>query len=56
MIDTTLLGQAAGLTISYDRADWRRVELLAGKVGIPEGTLPSACARAVAWVEGILRR
>lgn len=51
----TLLGQTLALAISYDRADWERVEVLARATGFPEAQLPGAYARAVSWVESILR-
>ena len=55
LVGATPLGQTLALAISYDRADWERVELLARATGIVESLLPGAYARAVAWVEGILR-
>lgn len=49
-----LLGDTLLLAIAYDRADWRRVELLAARTGIAEGQLPEAYRRAVEWVMGIV--
>ncbi len=55
LVGDTQLGQTLALAIAYDRADWERVELLARAMGVTESLLPGAYARAVAWVEGILR-
>jgi EAL and modified HD-GYP domain-containing signal transduction protein len=49
-----LLGDTLLLAIAYDRADWRRVELLAARTGIAEVQLPEAYRRAVEWVTGIV--
>ncbi|MEO8636329.1 MAG: HDOD domain-containing protein [Gemmatimonadales bacterium] len=50
----TPVGQALALAISYDRADWERVEFLARAIGFPESGLPGAYAGAVAWVGSLL--
>ncbi len=48
-----LLGETLSLAIAYDRADWERVELLAGRTAIAETHLPEAYRRAVEWVTAI---
>ncbi len=49
-----LLGDTLALAIAYDRADWERVERMAGRTAIAETQLPEAYRRAVEWVMMIL--
>ena len=47
------LSDTLQLAISYDRADWDRVQSLAQKVAYPEPALPAAYRHAVEWVNNI---
>lgn len=49
-----LLGDTLRLAIAYDRADWERVEILAGRAAIAEARLPEAYRRAVEWVTAVV--